>query len=93
MKLIKTLHSAHRVYLQSPAICFLKDKRLAFVGVQCVSREARNYFFIGLLFRRNSVFRALMRLQFTQWSRDSAVGIATGYGLDDGGAGVGVPVG
>jgi hypothetical protein len=28
-----------------------------------------------------------------QWSRDSAVGIATGYGLDDRGVGVRVPVG
>jgi hypothetical protein len=27
------------------------------------------------------------------WSRDSVVGIATGYGLDDRGAGVQVPVG
>jgi hypothetical protein len=29
----------------------------------------------------------------TLWSRDSAVGIATAYGLDDGGVGVRVPVG
>jgi hypothetical protein len=27
------------------------------------------------------------------WSRDSAVGVATGYGLDDRGVGVRVPVG
>jgi hypothetical protein len=28
-----------------------------------------------------------------QWSRGSVVGIATGYGLDERGAGAGVPVG
>jgi hypothetical protein len=30
---------------------------------------------------------------YTEWSRDSVVGIATTYGLDDRGVGVRVPVG
>jgi hypothetical protein len=39
---------------------------------------------------QNSSFR---KLTFRCGSRDSSVGIATGYGLEDGGFGVRVPVG
>jgi hypothetical protein len=39
------------------------------------------------------ITRLLQAYIFHNWSRDSVVGIATDYGLDDGGVGVRVPVG
>jgi hypothetical protein len=49
---------------------------------------------------RNEIIRTKMRVKIgilqeieQQLSQDSAVGIATGYGLDDRGVGVRVPVG
>jgi hypothetical protein len=45
--------------------------------------------------RQYTTYKGLFNaaLQFTQGSRDSSVGIATGYDLDDGGIGLLVPVG
>jgi hypothetical protein len=44
-------------------------------------------------FRRKRSFPNLNWYMYGEKSQDSAVGIATGYGLDDQGVGVRVPVG
>jgi hypothetical protein len=43
--------------------------------------------------RLYTVVKGTIEKPIISWSRDSAVGIATGYGLDDRGVGVRVPVG
>jgi hypothetical protein len=45
-----------------------------------------------IVFRRNSVFKGLICLSSYVRGLDSSLGIATGYGLDDVGVGVRVPV-
>jgi hypothetical protein len=47
----------------------------------------------GRLGRRTGCFGINSTLSWKRRSRDSVVGIATSYGLDDGGVGVRVPVG
>jgi hypothetical protein len=70
----------------------------------CGQNQSQNYFTTGALppisspWRRASWDSPQLILYFnrtlaTMWSRDSAVGIATDYGLDDWGVGNGVPVG
>jgi hypothetical protein len=48
------------------------------------------YIFHGFFKRVTDIEYSLQRWR---WSRDSSVGIATGYGLEEGGVGVRVPVG
>jgi hypothetical protein len=49
--------------------------------------------FSGYMFLTCSIIVSISYISLYYRSRDSAVGIATGYGLDDSGFGVVVPVG
>jgi hypothetical protein len=74
--------------------------------VRCTTKYVRNFFIKCTEIVRNEILRveyALYKAVIQFWkltgrfksehSRDSAVGIAAGYGLDDRGVGVRVPVG